>query len=79
MSLQTLVRLIEEEEVGIFDPQDIAVMATAFNRLLADFNLVDRDDPLVTMLARLVIEIVRTGERDPERIRQDVLGRRSQS
>jgi hypothetical protein len=79
VSLQTLVRLIEEEEVGIFDPQDIAVMATAFNRLLADFNLVDRDDPLVTMLARLVIEIVRTGERDPERIRQDVLGRRSQS
>jgi hypothetical protein len=52
-------------------------MATAFDRLLADFNLVDRDDPLVTMLARLVIEIVRTGERDPERIRQDALGRRS--
>jgi hypothetical protein len=79
VSLQTLVRLIKEEEVGVFDPQHIAVMATAFNRLLADFNLVDRDDPLVTMLARLVIEIVRTGERDPERIRQDVLGRRSQS
>jgi hypothetical protein len=31
------------------------------------------------MLARLVIEIVRTGERDPERTRQEVLGRRHQS
>ena len=28
----------------------IAVMATAFDRLLADFKLVDRDDPAVTML-----------------------------
>jgi hypothetical protein len=77
VSLQTLVRLVKEEEDGVFGPEDIAVMATAFDRLLADFNLVDRDDPLVTMLARLVIEIVRTGERDPERIRQDALGRRS--
>jgi hypothetical protein len=36
-------------------------MATAFDRLLAD---VDRDDPAGTMLAKLVIEIVRNGERD---------------
>jgi hypothetical protein len=74
--LQTLVRLVKEEDGGVFDPEDIAVMATAFDRLLADFKLADRDDPLVTMLARLVIEIVRTGERDPERIRQQVLGAR---
>jgi hypothetical protein len=72
VSLQTLVRLVKEQDGGVFDPEDIAVMATAFDWLLADFNLTDRnDDPLVTMLARLVIEIVRTGERDPERIRQE--------
>jgi len=77
--LQTLVRLVkEEEEGGVFDPEDIAVMATAFERLLADLKLVDRNDPAVTMLAKLVIELVRTGERDPERIRQQVVGRRSQ-
>jgi len=74
--LQTIVRLVKEEDGGVFDPEDIAVMATAFDRLLADFRLVDRDDPLVTMLARLVIEIVRTSERDPERIRQQVLCKR---
>jgi hypothetical protein len=27
--------------MGVFDPEDIAVMATAFDRLLADFKLVD--------------------------------------
>jgi hypothetical protein len=77
--LQTLVRLVKEEEGGVFGPEDIAVMATAFDRLLADLKLVNRDDPIVTMLAKLVIEIVRNGERDPERIRQEVLGRRSQT
>ena len=79
MPLQTLVRLVKEEEGGVFGPEDIAVMATAFDRLLADLKLVNRDDPIVTMLAKLVIEIVRNGERDPERIRQEVLGRRSQT
>jgi hypothetical protein len=49
-------------------------MATAFDRLLADLKLVHRDDPAVTMLAKLVIELVRNGERDPERIRRQVLG-----
>ena len=78
MPLQTLVRLVKEEDGGVFGPEDIAVMATAFDRLLADFKLVNRDDPIVTMLAKLVIEIVRNGERDPARIRQQVLGRRSQ-
>jgi hypothetical protein len=52
-------------------------MTATFDRLLGDFKLVDRDDPAVTMLAKLVIEIVRTGERDPERVRQEVLGRHS--
>lgn len=79
MPLKTLVRLVKEDDGGVFTPEDIAVMATAFDRLLADLKLVERDDPAVTMLAKLVIEIVRTGERDPERIRQQVLGRRSQS
>jgi hypothetical protein len=74
--LQTLVRLVKEEDGGVFGPEDIVVMATAFDRLLADYKLVDRNDPIVTMLAKLVIEIVRNGGRDPERIRQEVLGAR---
>lgn len=72
MPQQTLRRLVEEEqqEGGVFTPEDIAVMTTAFDRLLADFKLTNRDDPVVTMLAKLVIEIVRNGERDPERVRK---------
>jgi hypothetical protein len=67
--------VVAEEDGGVFDPEDIAVMATAFDRLLADFKLVERNDPVVTMLAKLVIELVRNGERDPEKIRRRVTGR----
>ena len=75
MPLQTLVRLVKEEDGGAFDPEDIAVMATAFDRLLGDFKLVERTDPVVTMLAKLVIEVVRKGERDPELVRKSVTAR----
>ena len=77
MPLQTLVRLVKEEDGGIFDREDIAVMATAFDRVLADLKLVDRNDPIVRMLAKLVIELVRNGERDPEKIRRQMVGRHS--
>jgi hypothetical protein len=73
----TLLRLVktEEAEGGVFDSEDIAVMTTAFDRLLADFKLTNRDDPVVTMLAKLVIEMVRNGESDPERVRKLVTAR----
>jgi hypothetical protein len=75
--LQTLIRLVKEEDGSVSDPEDIAVMATAFDRVLADLKLVNRNDPIVRMLAKLVIELVRNGERDPEKIRRQVVGRHS--
>ena len=76
---QTFLRLIEQEQEkqqevgGVFDPEQIAIMTAAFDQLMGHFKLVDRDDPLVAMVARLVIEFVRLGERDPEQIRKQVV------
>ena len=73
---QAFLRLVEEEqqqEGGAFDPADIAVMTIAFDLILADLKLVNRNDPIVWMVAKLVIELVRNGERDPERLRQQVV------
>jgi hypothetical protein len=69
-TLLTLVKDEQQQEGAAFGPEDIAVMTQAFDLLLADYKLVDRKDPVVTMLAKLVIEIVRNGERDPERVRK---------
>jgi hypothetical protein len=62
-----LVKTEQEEEGGAFDPDQIAVMTTAFDQVLHDLKLTDRDDPVVTMVAKLIIELVRNGGHDPKR------------
>jgi hypothetical protein len=76
MPKQTFLRLIEdliededEQEVGgVFEPDDIAIMTSAFDRILSDLKLVGRDDLATRMIARIVIKLVRNGERDPDRV-----------
>ena len=48
-------------------------MTTAFEQVLLDLKLTDRDDPLVKMIAKLVIELMRNGARDPEQVRKEVV------
>jgi hypothetical protein len=54
---------------AVFDPPTIQAMTTAFQAICESLRLVDREDPLIEIVARKVIEITSTGERDPERIR----------
>jgi hypothetical protein len=72
-ALLRIVQAEQEEEGCCFGPAEIAAMTTAFEQLLLDFKLVDRDDAVVTMMAKLVVELARNGERDPERLRNAVL------
>jgi hypothetical protein len=48
-----------------FEPDDIVRMTSAYNLALRELGLVDRDDPLTETVAKKVIEIMLTGERDP--------------
>ena len=74
MPKQTFLRLVEDEDEqevgGVFEPDDIAIMTSAFDRILSDLELVGRDDLATRMIARLVIKLVRNGERDPDRARR---------
>jgi hypothetical protein len=72
---RTLLNLVQEQQRigGVFGPDELTVMTRAFGRLLSDLKLTKRDDPMVTTVAKLVIELVRNGERDPERVRKLVL------
>ena len=56
-----------------FGPEDIKVMSTAFDGALNALGLMDRADPLNELVAKKIIEIAKTGERNPRRLR----GRRS--
>ena len=58
---------------GVFDPEDIKAMSVAMSGVLTDLNLHDKSDQLVRLVAEKIIEHVRDGEHDPERLKAAVL------
>jgi hypothetical protein len=56
-----------------FGPEDIKVMSTAFEGALNALGLMDRVDPLNELVAKKIIEIAKTGERNPVRLRDRAL------
>ena len=64
----------EQEKGGAFGPDEIAIITTAFDRIVRDYKVVQHDNPSVETLAWFLIKLVRNGERDPEQLRKQVLG-----
>jgi hypothetical protein len=54
---------------AVFDPPTIQATTTAFQAVCDPLGLIDREGPVIEIVARKVIEVISTGERDPERIR----------
>jgi len=67
------IRPLLEAEQAVFSPDDLQVIASAFDDVLRTMGLVDRNDPVVTMLAKHTIELAKRGERDPARLRDMVI------
>ena len=51
-----------------FGPEEIKIMSTAFHGALNALGLMDRADPLNELIAEKIIEIAKTGERNPGRL-----------
>ena len=47
-----------------FEPQDIERMVAAYEQARAQLGLKDRNDPLTETVAKLIIEVAQTGEKD---------------
>jgi hypothetical protein len=58
---------------GVFSPDEISVITSAFEDALSVLGLVDRQDPAATILAKRMMELARGGERDPMLLRDAVL------
>jgi hypothetical protein len=58
---------------GVFSPEEIAIITTAFEDTLRALGLVNRKDPAVTMVAKRMIQLARGGEHDPIVLRDAVL------
>jgi len=56
-----------------FAPEEVANLSAAFDAALTKLGLVDRKDPATASVAKLIIEVAKTGERDPERLCENAL------
>ena len=65
------IQAILESEFGpVFEPDEIAAITAAFQATLSKLGLglVDRTHPLRTAVAKLIIQLAKDGERDPEKL-----------
>ena len=67
-----LLKMLEHTS---YDTDTIAVISAAYESARRDLGLTDRTDLITDTLARKIIEVAHTGERDPARIRQQALDR----
>ena len=66
----TIHRLLQH---SAFNHDDIDRMVAAYEHCLDALGLADRSDPVTELIARQIIEITQTGERDPIVIGAQVL------
>jgi hypothetical protein len=56
-----------------FTPEEVQALVAAFEDALKALGLVDREDAVTKLVAEKIIAVAKTGERDPERLRDAVL------
>jgi hypothetical protein len=59
--------------VSAFGPDEIKAMVVAYEGALLDLGLTDRNDPATELIARSIVSVTATGERDPEKIKERAL------
>jgi hypothetical protein len=60
-----IYRLLQKSAFG---PEDTKRMGEAYELALSQLGLSDRRDPFTEIVAKLIIEVAQTGEKDPSRI-----------
>jgi hypothetical protein len=58
---------------GSFGPDEIEVMKTAYEAALVDVGVSDRNDPITELIAKTIINVTATGERDPSQVMERAL------
>ena len=58
---------------GSFGPDEINVMKAAYKAALIDVGVSDRDDPITELIAKAIVNVTATGERDPNAVMERAL------
>jgi hypothetical protein len=55
---------------GSFGPQEIEVMSAAYESALIDLGITNRDDLVTELIAKSIVNVISTGERNPELVKE---------
>jgi hypothetical protein len=55
---------------GSFGPQEIEAMSAAYENALIDLGITNRDDLVTELIAKSIVNVIATGERNPELIKE---------
>jgi hypothetical protein len=55
---------------GPFGPDKIKVMTAAYEGALIDLTVANRDDPITDLIAKAIVNVTATGERDPSLVKE---------
>ncbi len=58
---------------GSFGPDEINFMKAAYEAALIDVGVSDRDDPITELIAKSIVNVTATGERDPKAVMERAL------
>jgi hypothetical protein len=53
---------------GSFGPGEIEVMKANYEAALIDVGLANPDDPITDLIAKAIINVIASGERDPKEV-----------
>jgi len=56
-----------------FNPEEIAALVAAFEGALQALKLTNREDQVTKMVAKLIIDLAKTGTRDPATLRDEAV------
>ena len=58
---------------GSFGPDEIEIMKSAYEAALIEVGVIDRDDPITELIAKSIVIVTATGERDPKEVMERAL------
>lgn len=58
---------------GSFGPDEIEVMKAAYEAALVEVGVANRDDPITELIAKSIVNVTATGERDTKAVMERAL------
>ena len=58
---------------GAFGPDEIRAMTAAYESALTELGFTNREDPLTELIAKAIVNVTATGNRNPETIKDRAL------